>query len=246
VGKRQEDYFLPGILPMRTTIAIALFLNLLVAGPAMAKEMNSTVPPVATISALEKKFFSHSYGSNLAERVSRLERFVFGEERSNLPLTQRIARLTQTAGVPAAQAAGTPNKSISKTADTRGGTTSGQVPAPGQRPSVQSTYPRITSLERKLLGSTFEQQPLLDRLSRLECKVFGQTSSVRDFASRVDSVEEVAFSPKFGRTSLSPIAMDQASESERRSKDFAQALQFVPGNACHPMEIFFQCFDTLF
>lgn len=214
---------------MRATIAFALFLNLLVTSPVMAEVINCPPTAVAAIGALEKKFFAHAYDSRLSERVTRLERFVFGETRNNCPLAQRISRLTSTTGVPHAQPPGFSDKSISGAVDNPASKTLGLKKIP-----VESTYPRITNLERRLLGSTFEQQAVVQRLSRLECKVFGHTSSVRDLASRVDFIEEEAVASKFGSTSLSSIAMDGRDNAAARAGYYSQALPLNSNGSFQP------------
>lgn len=202
---------------MRKPIAVASFLTLLITGSAAAEVVTAPQAAVETISTLEKKFFAHIYDSHLTERVGRLERFVFGEARNNFPLTQRIARLTQTAGVLHGQPTEPPLGSRTSV------NTANKTAA--QKPPVQSSYPRVTNLERKILGSTFDQQPLMDRLNRLECKVFGHASSVQDFARRVDAVEQEAFFPVHAPTPGSLISTRSPGEPTQRFSE-SQYPQF--------------------
>lgn len=51
------------------------------------------------------------------------------------------------------------------------------------------SYPRVSSLERIILGQTYEADKLPDRLSRLETKAFGEPSKSDDMGDRTDALQ---------------------------------------------------------
>ncbi len=55
-----------------------------------------------------------------------------------------------------------------------------------------ANYPRVSELERSLLGRTYAGEPVRQRLSRLETKAYGAPSRVDDLAVRVDKLTSYA------------------------------------------------------
>lgn len=53
----------------------------------------------------------------------------------------------------------------------------------------EDNYPRITAMEKIVLGSTHQQDQLTDRLSRMETKAFGKTSDKSDLSDRTDALQ---------------------------------------------------------
>lgn len=56
----------------------------------------------------------------------------------------------------------------------------------------QSNYPHINSLETEILGQTYPQDPLVDRISRMEIKAFGAASTDPDLSNRTDLLDSYA------------------------------------------------------
>src|ERR1700691_1296392 len=62
------------------------------------------------------------------------------------------------------------------------------------KPNAQSDlapadpYPHITNLENAILGQSFLGQPLSKRLTRMEVKAFGSSSSNPDLSERTDAL----------------------------------------------------------
>jgi hypothetical protein len=55
-----------------------------------------------------------------------------------------------------------------------------------------SDYPRITQLEHEILGKTFVNEPVTQRLDQLERKAFGAPSTSDDLSARSDALERYA------------------------------------------------------
>lgn len=76
-----------------------------------------------------------------------------------------------------------------------------QETAPSPQASSQSTdqkvnpgnggYPRVTELEQEFLGKTYVDEPLSQRVARLEVKKFGKPSS-GDFCDRIDKLDQLS------------------------------------------------------
>lgn len=164
---------------------------------------------------LELKFFAHQYDRETpAERLDRLEKLVFGTVQTG-SIEQRVAKISQTIDV-------------SKPATTEKPSTANNLAskdhAVAKQPvqSVSSTdatdpstanYPRVSELERSLLGRTYVGEPVRQRLSRLETKAYGAPSRVEDLAVRVDKL-----------TSYAGVYGMQPSDSLRTTSESLQGL----------------------
>ncbi len=62
--------------------------------------------------------------------------------------------------------------------------------ASGSSNIVSDTYPHITALENAILGQTFPEQPLAERLGRMEKKAFGGASANHDLSERTDALDD--------------------------------------------------------
>ncbi|CAN5950935.1 unnamed protein product [Sphagnum jensenii] len=56
----------------------------------------------------------------------------------------------------------------------------------------ESDYPRVASLEKALLGMTYNDQPLDERVDRLEIRAFKKPSNVDDLSERIDNLMKFA------------------------------------------------------
>lgn len=133
------------------------------AAPAQSIGADTCTMP-DSLRPLEIKYFGHPYETGLLDRTARLERLVYGEEKSDKPLNDRIAMLLRSCGYYPA------NRAVSSRSC--------------------ASYPRVTVLEQRLLGYSFENQPLGERLDRLEVKLFGKPSESGDLAARVDNIAD--------------------------------------------------------
>lgn len=160
---------------------IALAVCFVQSFPVSAQPSSAVAGTEQEIQQMEEKFFEHDFSKeSLTYRVTRLEKFAFGES-SDLPMDQRVKRLAgvidlHKALVPQKVAPATLPEDDSDMADVE----------PGERAS----YPHITAIEKQMLGQTFETEPLGKRLARLETKAFGKVASDNpDPASRTDALE---------------------------------------------------------
>lgn len=166
-----------------------LFLLSCIGTTSPAWSQAATEAGVARITKMEMKIFAHPYNSEvLPHRVARLERFVYGNE-STEPLESRIGRLTShvaansisVAPKPAAPAVAKPATLTSRV-------------TPSAAVKHTASYPRVSELEQQLLERTFETDSVLDRIERLESKVFGRVwTQQTDLALRVDRLGEYAY-----------------------------------------------------
>ncbi len=131
----------------------------------------------------------HDYpGDDEIVRLDRMEEFVFGSTQTG-SLQQRLQKLLSVATeFPAVKPKSAPANTVDRqrtTNDTR--QTSQDHPA-----FDYASYPRVAELEKHLLGSTYANDSLPDRLARLETKAFGRTSSSPDLCQRVDLLDQYA------------------------------------------------------
>jgi hypothetical protein len=194
---------------------LATCLCLAFAGGAKAAES-----PDASLQRLEQKFFQHSYAKDSeTDRIDRIEKMVFGETRkgtdqqrldslvqavpaesSDLPDQDAAPKSQSTAEAPARQETAPPAAAPRKTA----GKPSGQsaptrtakpaavppIEATAPPPPNSSKYPAVTAIEKRVLSKTYEEEPVEERLNRLEAKVFGKPSRSDDLSERVDKLKQ--------------------------------------------------------
>lgn len=152
------------------------------------------------LNSLENRFFEHTYPQDTTEdRLTRLEKMVFGEARTGDDQS-RLQQLMN--AVPAQQT--TDNSTQSQTASQTGPdgqSNQSQASNNGSQSGGQSDdsdtasgtdYPRVTELEKVLLGKTYQGEPIKHRLDQLELKSFGKTHSNEDLADRVDRIAQYA------------------------------------------------------
>jgi hypothetical protein len=165
-------------------------------------ETVSTLNP--DIASLEKRFFDHTYPNEpLDTRLDRLERMVFGEQKTGSDQARMTALLLAVPAEPAASssqtASGSTNATGQSTAAT-GQTAQQTTPDSDQGDSGASEvasgdvgdYPRITQLEQEILGKTFQKEPIQNRLEQLELKAFGKADAKADLSDRTEKLEDYA------------------------------------------------------
>lgn len=147
------------------------------------------------ISALEDKLFEHHYAhEDEATRLTRLEKFVFGDAQSG-SIPSRLSRVENsiaenspkvpetTASQPSPQVASSPGSGSQRTVSDQ------TQNAPASAAFDYSSYPRVTAIEKQLLGTTYVHDSLSDRVARLELKAFGKASTSDDLGDRVDALD---------------------------------------------------------
>jgi hypothetical protein len=148
-----------------------------------------------SVGKLENKLFQHPYAKDDGEkRLARLETAIFGEPKKG-STAERITALTQAvpttdAPEPTAhnQSSGenqSSSRSSRETASSRG--QDSDESTPGSEPG---NYPAVTAIEKKVLGRTYENDPVNQRLARLENQQFKKVSSSTDLSERVDALKQ--------------------------------------------------------
>jgi len=161
------------------------------------------------LSKLEDRFFEHRYESESdIDRIDRLEDFVFGTHQTG-STNDRVTRLLATIPQePAPQSNSAPPADNSEPAEqnnidiaapsdqnaSRHNNVASTVPAVGQNPAFNyGSYPRVTNLEQELLGHTYPNDSLPDRVKRLEIKAYGAPSgTTTELADKVDLLDDYA------------------------------------------------------
>lgn len=153
-----------------------------------------------SVADLETRFFSRQYVNDpLEKRLERLELMVFGATQGG-ENGERYARLKKAVADRAKeqQSAPTGAKSPSPTAAAGAG--------------AGSQYPAVKALEMRAFKKSYVGEPLDQRLSRLEKKVFGAPSPAMAYADRVDRLKKImaagdASSGGAGGAVRSPLAL---------------------------------------
>jgi hypothetical protein len=174
---------------IRTFLSLCFALNVGVCGPVNASQSaGSTVSD--SLSKLEDKFFEHDYrGDSDQVRLNRLEKFVFGDAQTG-PVQARINSLSTVASeFKAPKKTATPPATSTAAANTKVGTSGKSAGYPS---FAYANYPRVVELEKHMLGNTYPNDALPDRLARLETKAFGKPSTSTDLADRVDQLDQYA------------------------------------------------------
>jgi len=181
---------------------------------ARATDTATAINIDTALSQLEDRFFEHQYDSDTdLDRLNRIEDFVYGSHHTG-SIDRRIKHILftipdeendQTAQItpvtpisPVTPVLPTSNhitkpapqsKSSAATTDTKQAQTS---QPPHSSPFDFGSYPRVTNLEQELLGHTYTNDSLPDRLKRLETKAYGAPSSSSDLCQRVDLLDDYA------------------------------------------------------
>jgi hypothetical protein len=195
-------------------------LSSYLAAPTLAANTGSDADVVMTseVVSLENKFFNHPFAQEtLAARVERLEKMVFGEARTG-SMQDRIIAMTATVLNPSIDAPEKPatDATAVKPAELQALPTPALQSIPVEQPKVAAAaeqpkviaaaeqpkvtvaaeapmdYPRVTQLEQQMLGKTFVNESVSQRLVRLENKAFGAVSSSDDLSSRTDALAQYA------------------------------------------------------
>ena len=127
------------------------------------------------VDALESAILGKTYaGQPLAARIARMESKVFGAPNANDDLSTRTDALDQYVEKKF------PQKAMPVASD------SDDVPV------SQGSYPRVTTLESTILGRTYVDEALPQRINRLEVAAFGKTTNSDDLGDRADALEKYA------------------------------------------------------
>lgn len=158
--------------------------------------MPASAASPSDLNALETRFFEHTYPQDTTEdRLSRLEKMVFGEARTG-DTQDRLTQLVNAVPPPAAssdnQTQAQASGGGSGAQNAAAGNSTGANGADDSDTSSGTDYPRVTELEKALLGKSYQGEPIKHRLDQLELKAFKKTHSGEDLADRVDRIAQYA------------------------------------------------------
>jgi len=148
---------------------------------------------------IEDKLFEHDYSAeDDVARLNRVEKFIFGSIQMG-SLQDRFAQIQNALAVGKQEESEDNPVATAKTQQSIGQITQApeaeeesSTPISSKKMFNYSTYPQVTQLEQELLGKTYVTEPIVNRLSRLEVKAFGQSSSDSDLSARTDRLTTYA------------------------------------------------------
>ena len=177
--------------PVLRSLFVALFLLCILGQGAPVRAQGAN----ATLDGLEKHFFEHTYpGDTTDDRVSRLEKMVFGEAKSGDD-GKRIADLQQVVTAAGSESDAQGSSANNNAAPTASSNSSNANGSAGNGSTADDTaysgtdYPRVDMLEEVILGQEYRQLSLKKRLVQLEMKVYGKPGTDDDLSSRTDMLE---------------------------------------------------------
>jgi hypothetical protein len=80
---------------------------------------------------------------------------------------------------------------VAKATDTASSQPASRDPIETGEGFKKTDYPRVSKLELRLLGLTYDQDPLDERVDRLEIKAFKKPSNIDDLGQRIDALEKL-------------------------------------------------------
>lgn len=169
---------------------------------------------------LEDKFFHKTYPKETMDaRLDRIEKMVFGEAKEGDDAA-RLSTLVQ--AVPNLNSGSDSDSAPAQTARRGGGAAGGSAPAQpanssqaeeeDSEPAPIGNYPAIDAIEKKAFaGKTYSQEPVNQRLARLETKYFGKPSASGDLTDRTDRLKAQS---GIDITKNAPLNADWADEED--------------------------------
>lgn len=130
------------------------------------------------ISKMENNLYGFDYiNDELKNRVSRLEKTVYGKESSG-DLASRIRRLANDICADQIGQEITPCEDTFKEAELAEDST--------------VSYPIVDEIEKKLFGTTYKNRDFHTRIVTIERKLFGKIYDVEDYSTRMDRIKTAA------------------------------------------------------
>lgn len=197
-----------------SALAFVALSLILVTPPVFAVADND-----ASLLKLEEKFFQHTYPKETIDgRLDRIEKMVFGEAKDGDD-GARLAALIQAVpnlNSPSANEEQTAKRGGGANSPASGGTSKPPSNAIAEEeesePAPVGNYPAVDAIERKAFGGkTYSQEPVNQRLARLETKYFGKPSSSTDLTDRTDRLKAQS---GIDITKNAPLNADWADEED--------------------------------
>lgn len=196
-----------------TAVALAMTLSLSV-GCDVA--YCAAQKPKSDLDKLEMKYFQHMYPEkDNAARLRRLEKMVFGEEKTGTE-QERLASILATVPDLGEEEAAPPPKATARGSDDD---SQGAAPETAEEGGDVGDYPAVTAIEKHLFGKDFASEPVGGRLARLEKKQFGKISTSEDLSERVDALK---MATSVDVTRKKPAGSEWAEEEEADDGNFPE------------------------
>ena len=144
------------------------------------------------LNKLENNIFGYTYTDSDETRLARLEKSIYGTSKSNKPMQERISALNKD------MSADLIGQEISPKEDTFMEDESeiyDRITSQQKTPQVPPTganvdYPSINELEKEVFNTENKNKDITERLSALEKKTFGQSYENDPFANRVERLQD--------------------------------------------------------
>lgn len=185
---------------------------------------------------LEEKFFQHTYPKeSIDARLDRIEKMVFGEAKDGDDAA-RLSALVQAVPNLNSASSDSPPAQTARGGNSSSGGASGRQTAPApvadeeeSEPAPIGNYPAVDAIERKAFnGKTYSQEPVNQRLARLETKYFGKPSSSTDLTDRTDRLKAQS---GIDITKNAPLNADWADEDDEDPTSVAPPQPVARRNA---------------
>jgi hypothetical protein len=191
--------------------------------PAASNSSNGSSESYPHIAALEKEILGQTFPSApLPERLKKMEVKAFGGASNNPDLSERTDELDYYVEHKLHKEPFTANPSAQ--------TATSSVNTDDVNPDE---YPHVTTLEKEILSQTYVDDPLPERLSRMEAKAFGSPSKSTDLSQRTDVLEKYA-EKKLHKKPFEPQQSETAngsSQSQSGQSRLPQQLLSMVGNS---------------
>ena len=160
--KRKKDFSLYGLIACFLTCF--LILEVLLCFKVNAQEATFSKEHIKNIEELEEKIFYQKFNSNsIEDRLSRIEKFIFGKVSKEKDSTVRINNLSE---------------ALNK-------------PEKGPEPFLPKPLPKITpeKVSPVLYGDSFNTG-VLGKVKDIEMKLYGTSFETKPFQERIEDLEE--------------------------------------------------------
>lgn len=154
---------------------------------------NSAPDSYPRVSAIEQSILGQTFANEpLPTRLDRMERKAFGKASDSDDLSARTDALYDYADKTLHKNPFKAEYSTEAAADKRLDGGDSDDASSGSGTSGMTDYPHVTALEKAILGESYPNDQLADRLSRLETKAFGKPTTGQDLSDRTDALERYA------------------------------------------------------
>jgi len=140
---------------------------------------------------LENNIFGFTYTDNDESRLSRLEESIYGSKKNNKSVSERISALNKDMSAESIGQEISPKEDTFMEDDSEiydkmaSNNSSHQLPPSG----ANVDYPSINELEKEVFNTENKNKDITERLSALEKKALGKTFESEPFANRVERLQ---------------------------------------------------------